>query len=168
MISVSGSFFLSLTFTLAYSINILPNPSFETWRDTIDYKGRKLLIPIGWITSELYNSNTAIRSDHARSGNYAICVKVPSTDGVVGGVGTFVEISGGDEYILSLYYDCPPDVLWYVAIAQFNRSDSIVEIIKKEPPPSAGYTLFTTSFRVHPDAVKLSEKESHYVSGNKS
>ncbi len=47
--------------------NILPNPSFETWLDTIGVN-----MPLGWVTSELTRPGSAARTFTAHSGNYAV------------------------------------------------------------------------------------------------
>jgi hypothetical protein len=47
--------------------NILPNPSFETWLDTIGVN-----MPLGWLTSELTRPGSAARTFTAHSGTYAV------------------------------------------------------------------------------------------------
>ncbi|MEA3432222.1 MAG: hypothetical protein U9R01_06070 [candidate division WOR-3 bacterium] len=135
---------------MCYGENILSNSSFEIWHDTLG-----LSAPNGWVTSELYNSSTAVRTTHAHTGTYAIQLGVPSQDGAVGGVGRFVNIVGGSNYTLNLYYDCPEGVKGYVAIAQFDESDSVLHIVSSYLGPSAGYSLFDTTFTAHENAAKF-------------
>jgi hypothetical protein len=59
---------LGLLFVLPLAAqNILPNPSFETWLDTIGVN-----MPLGWVTSELNRPGSAARITGSHSGTYAI------------------------------------------------------------------------------------------------
>ena len=59
-----------LTLVLALPLaaqNILPNPGFETWLDTIGVN-----MPLGWVTSELTRPGSASRTADAHAGSYAV------------------------------------------------------------------------------------------------
>jgi hypothetical protein len=59
---------LGLLFVLPLAAqNILPNPSFETWLDTIGVN-----MPLGWVTSELTQPGSAARTTNAHSGTCAV------------------------------------------------------------------------------------------------
>jgi hypothetical protein len=47
--------------------NILPNPGFETWLDTIGVN-----MPLGWLTSEITRPGSAAKTTDAHSGSYAV------------------------------------------------------------------------------------------------
>jgi len=52
---------------LATAINILPNPSFEVWLDTLGVN-----MPLGWFTSEVLYPGSAIKDTLEHSGNYCL------------------------------------------------------------------------------------------------
>jgi len=139
----------------AYRKNILPNSSFESWCDTTGYDTSRVSIPSGWLTSALYKPSTAIRSEHAHTGNHTIQLSIFKEDGSVGGIGTYANITRGTSYTLNLYYDCSERASGYVRIGQFNERDSIIGIAVYHLKASNGYTLFDTSFAAHQDAVKF-------------
>lgn len=67
-IRFSRIWLLGLLFVLPLAAqNILPNPSFEIWLDTIGVN-----MPLGWITSELTQPGSAARTTNAHSGNFAV------------------------------------------------------------------------------------------------
>jgi hypothetical protein len=47
--------------------NILPNPGFETWLDTIGVN-----MPLGWLTSELTRPGSAAKTTDSHTGSYAV------------------------------------------------------------------------------------------------
>jgi len=62
-----GFFCVSVIFNSAFSQNILINPSFEIWLDTLGVP-----MPLGWFTSELSFPNSATKTTDAKSGNFAV------------------------------------------------------------------------------------------------
>ncbi len=51
----------------ADALNILPNPSFEFWMDTIGVH-----LPVGWLSSELRYPGSAVKDSLSNSGNYCV------------------------------------------------------------------------------------------------
>lgn len=56
-----------MVFSLAAAVNILPNPSFEVWLDTLG-----LNMPFGWLTSELTHPGSAQKDTGSHTGLYAL------------------------------------------------------------------------------------------------
>ncbi len=52
---------------LAGAVNILPNPSFEVWLDTLGVN-----MPMGWLTSELLHPGSALKDTNCNTGNYCL------------------------------------------------------------------------------------------------
>jgi len=65
---------LMLIFSYIFAFNILPNPSFEIWLDTLGVK-----MPLGWLTSEIIKESSAIKSTYAYSGNYSLFLQSQDT-----------------------------------------------------------------------------------------
>jgi hypothetical protein len=61
--------FCALCASTAFGVNILPNPSFETWIGSV---------PLGWLTSELLFPGSALRDSNSHTGTY--CVKLIGGD----------------------------------------------------------------------------------------
>ena len=57
----------------AFGANILPNPSFEYWLDTLGVR-----MPLGWLTSEVLFPNTALKDTQSHTGAY--CLKLVGGD----------------------------------------------------------------------------------------
>lgn len=85
----SSVFILSLSF----AVNILPNPSFEIWLDTLGVN-----LPLGWLTSEVIRSGSAVKSTSARTGQF--CVNLLGSD-TVAFVTTTALVRGGLSYLFS-------------------------------------------------------------------
>ena len=64
---------LSLCLT-AQAQNILTNPGFETWLDTIGVN-----LPLGWVTSQITHPGSANKSTDAHTGNFAVELTSPDT-----------------------------------------------------------------------------------------
>jgi hypothetical protein len=61
-------------FSFAGAQNVLTNPSFEVWLDTIGVN-----LPLGWVTSEITHPGSAVKSSDAHSGAYALALSSPDT-----------------------------------------------------------------------------------------
>ncbi len=55
------------------ALNIIPNPSFEYWIDTLGVH-----LPLGWLTSEPLHPGSAVKSTESHTGSY--CVKLMGGD----------------------------------------------------------------------------------------
>ena len=89
---------LGLVFVLPLAAqNVLVNPSFETWLDTIGVN-----MPLGWVTSELTQPGSAARTMTAHSGTYA--VELSSAD-TAAYITTTTLISSGTSYDFSAYIE---------------------------------------------------------------
>lgn len=75
--------------------NLLPNPSFETWLDTVGVH-----LPLGWVTSEITHPGSAVRSEVAHTGSYALELFSPDT---VAYATTTTLISAGANYEFTGY-----------------------------------------------------------------
>ncbi len=64
---------LLVTVFTGYALNILPNPSFELWLDTIGVH-----LPVGWLSSELLYPASAIKDTNSNTGSY--CVRLVGSD----------------------------------------------------------------------------------------
>jgi hypothetical protein len=58
--------FILILFNLLFGDNILINPSFEIWIDTLGVH-----LPFGWLTSEIVRESSAIKSTAAHTGRFA-------------------------------------------------------------------------------------------------
>uniref|UniRef100_A0A7V4E335 Uncharacterized protein n=1 Tax=candidate division WOR-3 bacterium TaxID=2052148 RepID=A0A7V4E335_UNCW3 len=67
-------FLLMFIFSFIFAFNILPNPSFEIWLDTLGVK-----MPFGWLTSEILRESSAVKSTYAYSGNYSLYLRGEDT-----------------------------------------------------------------------------------------
>ncbi|MEO0079618.1 MAG: hypothetical protein ABIK44_02960 [candidate division WOR-3 bacterium] len=56
-----------LAIGVAAGVNILPNPSFEVWLDTIGVN-----LPLGWLTSELAHPGSAMKDPNSHSGSWCV------------------------------------------------------------------------------------------------
>uniref|UniRef100_A0A7C6A9S9 T9SS type A sorting domain-containing protein n=1 Tax=candidate division WOR-3 bacterium TaxID=2052148 RepID=A0A7C6A9S9_UNCW3 len=63
----SSLFIVILCLSLASGQNILLNPSFEIWLDTLGVN-----LPLGWFTSEINFPGSATKTTDAHSGNFAL------------------------------------------------------------------------------------------------
>jgi hypothetical protein len=61
------SLLLLLFFSLTGAVNILPNPSFEVWLDTLGVK-----MPLGWITSEYLHPGSAVKDTNSNTGSFSL------------------------------------------------------------------------------------------------
>ncbi len=66
-IKSAGLLFLLLG--IAGAVNILPNPSFEVWLDTLGVN-----MPLGWLTSEFLYPGSAVKDTQSNSGDYCLCL----------------------------------------------------------------------------------------------
>jgi hypothetical protein len=66
--------FVALLGFAAHAQNILTNPSFEVWLDTIGIN-----LPAGWVTSQITHPGTANRSTDAHTGDFAVELVSPDT-----------------------------------------------------------------------------------------
>jgi len=64
---------LAAVVSLGLGANILPNPSFEVWLDSLGVP-----MPFGWLTSEYLYPGSALKDTQANSGNY--CVRLAGGD----------------------------------------------------------------------------------------
>lgn len=63
----SVPFFLLVCVSLTGAVNILPNPSFEIWLDTLGVN-----MPLGWLTSEFIRPGTAVKDTNSHTGIFAL------------------------------------------------------------------------------------------------
>ncbi|OYD17191.1 hypothetical protein CH333_01645 [candidate division WOR-3 bacterium JGI_Cruoil_03_44_89] len=148
------SYFLSLLVSLiiaqgAITGNILPNPSLEEWHDTLG-----VMMPVGWFTSEAYSAGTALRSDHAHTGNYAIEL-VTLNENDVGCLQGNALIQGGKLCNLSAYYDCSSfSAFGIIYLFEISESDTQMTIEYCFAFIS-GYTHFDTNFTTDENTIKV-------------
>ncbi len=60
-------FFLLVAFGLCGAVNILPNPSFEIWLDTLGVN-----MPFGWLTSAFTRPGSAVKDTNCNTGVFAL------------------------------------------------------------------------------------------------
>ncbi|MEO0053987.1 MAG: hypothetical protein ABIK22_07565 [candidate division WOR-3 bacterium] len=88
-----------MVFSLAAAVNILPNPSFEVWLDTLGVN-----MPLGWLTSELTHPGSAQKDTISHSGFYAL--KLTGGDTVAFATSVTV-VRSGLSYEFSGYANVP-------------------------------------------------------------
>ncbi len=95
----SVPFFLLVCVSLTGAVNILPNPSFEIWLDTLGVN-----MPLGWLTSEPTHPGSAQKDTSCHTGFYAL--KLTGGDTVAFATSAAV-VRSGLGYEFSGYADVP-------------------------------------------------------------
>ena len=133
--------------TVCQSVNLLINPGFETWIDTLGIQ-----MPLGWATSGLVDPNSAYRSTRAHSGSFSLALgQTGSTPGLAT---TAAFIVGGTHYDLSVWYDIPAFIgSGTVSLTQFDSNDSMVGSDLGFLPFTMGWTQYTLGIDAEPGAV---------------
>ena len=127
--------------------NILPNPGFENWFDTLSIQ-----MPVGWLTTAPLDPNSAYRSTRAHSGSYSLALG--TTSGYQGVATTAVMVVGGTHYDFSFYYNIPSWVgIAMVILAEVDSGDSIVAQHLQLLSNTFAWSQFTLGFDAHPAAV---------------
>lgn len=93
----------------AHSQNILINSSFEIWLDTLGIN-----LPLGWLTSEPNFPGSAVKTNDAHSGNFAL--KLLANDSIAFATTTSL-IRPNDQYDFTGFSKCPSYIGGYFAIA---------------------------------------------------
>ncbi len=88
-----GGIFFVFFLSFSWAENILPNPSFEIWLDTIG-----IHMPFGWLTSEILRSGSAVKSSSAHTGQF--CVNLLASD-TIAFVTTTALVRPGASYLFS-------------------------------------------------------------------
>jgi hypothetical protein len=83
----------------AMGANILLNPSFEVWMDTIGVN-----LPVGWLSSELLHPGSAVKDGRAHSGHW--CVQLTGTD-TSAFISTVTLVRAGNHYEFSGFCQVP-------------------------------------------------------------
>ncbi|MCX7732654.1 MAG: hypothetical protein N2248_05780 [candidate division WOR-3 bacterium] len=91
--------FLLTCFSLSGAVNILPNPSFEIWLDTLGVN-----MPLGWLTSELTRSGSAVKDTNCNTGVFALRLNGGDT---VAFATSVTVVRSGLSYEFSGYADVP-------------------------------------------------------------
>lgn len=133
--------------TVCQSANLLINPGFETWIDTLGIQ-----MPLGWGTSGLIDPNSAYKSTHAHSGSFSIAL---GQTGLTPGFATTAAlIVGGTHYDLSAWYDIPAFLgSGTVSLIQFDSNDSVVGSDLGFLPFTMGWTQYTLGIDAEASAV---------------
>lgn len=107
--------------------NILINPSFELWLDTLGYN-----LPLGWITSEITFPGTATKSTTAHTGDFAL--KLVGGDSIAYAATTTL-ITAGNRYDFSGWCKCPSIlggsfvIAWLSILGQSVGTPTLVPIL---------------------------------------
>jgi hypothetical protein len=107
--------------------NIIINPSFEIWLDTLGIN-----LPLGWVTSEITFPGSATKSTDAHTGDYA--VKLVGSDSIAFAATTTLVIAG-NQYDFSGWCKCPSIlggsfvIAWLTLLGQPVGSPTILPII---------------------------------------
>jgi len=80
-------------FSFSLAGNILPNPSFEIWLDTLGIN-----LPLGWLTSEIIRESSAVKSTFAHTGEFSVNLIGRDT---VAFITTTTIVSPGKSYLFS-------------------------------------------------------------------
>jgi hypothetical protein len=127
--------------------NILPNPGFENWFDTLSVQ-----MPVGWITTAILDQGSAYRSTRVHGGSYSLAL---GTTPVCQGVATTpVAVVGGTHYDFSFYYNIPSLTgTAMVILAEIDSGDSIVAQHLQLLSHTFAWSQFSLGFNAHPVAV---------------
>ncbi len=112
---------------LANGQNIIINPSFEIWLDTLGIN-----LPLGWVTSEITFPGSATKSTDAHTGDFA--VKLVGGDSIAFAATTTL-VSPGNQYDFSGWCKCPSllggsfVIAWLTLLGQPVGSPTILPII---------------------------------------
>ncbi len=119
--------------------NILINPSFEIWLDTLGIN-----LPLGWVTSEITFPGSATKSTDAHTGDFA--VKLVGGDSIAFAATTTL-VSPGNQYDFTGWCKCPSllggsfIIAWLTLLGQPVGSPTILPII------------FSNSYREHTSSL---------------
>ena len=125
--------------------NILINPSFEVWLDTLGIN-----LPLGWVTSEITFPGSATKSTDAHTGDFA--VKLVGGDSIAFAATTTL-VSPGNQYDFSGWCKCPSIlggsflIAWLTLFGQSVGTPTFVPIIF-----SNNYRRYTSSLTA-PDSA---------------
>jgi len=126
--------------------NILINPSFEIWLDTLGFN-----LPLGWITSEITFPGTATKSTDAHTGDFAL--KLMGGDSIAYAATTTL-VTSGNEYDFAGWCKCPSIlggsfvIAWFSLLFQSVGTPTLVPIIY-----SNNYREYTSSLTAPDSAV---------------
>ena len=107
--------------------NILINPSFEIWLDTLGIN-----LPLGWVTSELTFPGSATKTTDAHTGNFAI--KLAGGDTLAFAATTSMVVAG-NRYDFSGWSKCPSIlggsfvIAWLTVLGQPVGTPTIIPIV---------------------------------------
>lgn len=144
-------FLVAVLFSAATShcANILPNPGFEDWIDTLGVQ-----MPAGWFTSAIIDSNSAYKSTHFHGGSYSLALANPGT--AMGFGTTRLSIVGGTHYDFSMFYDVPAlNGAGAILLIELDDGDSTVGEHVQVLTYSSGWSQYSTGFDAHPAAVSI-------------
>jgi len=99
MAAVRAALLVLLVAGAATGANILINPSFELWMDTIGVN-----LPVGWLSSELLHPGSAVKDGRAHSGHW--CVQLTGTD-TAAFISTVALVRPGNHYEFSGFCQVP-------------------------------------------------------------
>jgi Secretion system C-terminal sorting domain len=125
--------------------NILINPSFEVWLDTLGIN-----LPLGWYTSEMAFPGTATKSTDAHTGDFAL--KLVGGDSIAYAATTTI-VTAGNQYDFAGWCKCPSliggsfVIAWLSMLGQTVGTPTLVPIIY-----SNSYREYTSSLTA-PDSA---------------
>lgn len=131
---------------LANGQNIIINPSFEIWLDTLGIN-----LPLGWVTSEITFPGSATKSADAHTGDFA--VKLVGSDSIAFAATTTL-VSSGNQYDFSGWCKCPSIlggsfvIAWLTLVGQPVGSPTILPVYF-----SNNYREYTSSLTAPDSAV---------------
>lgn len=126
--------------------NILINPSFEIWLDTLGIN-----LPLGWVTSEITFPGTATKSTDAHTGDFAL--KLVGGDSIAYAATTTL-VTAGNHYDFTGWCKCPSIlggsfvIAWLSILFQSVGTPTLVPILY-----SNSYHEYTSSLTAPDSAV---------------
>jgi hypothetical protein len=139
--------FLALA-PLVRAQNIIVNSSYETWLDTIGVK-----MPVGWLTSAITDSTSAVMSPDAHTGNYSIRLMTTDTAGYAVTAGTAI-VSPGTVYDFSAYAKTSSTLGGSFFVTWLNLSGDVIGAPAAIPVYiSSGYRQYTSHLTAPDSAV---------------
>jgi len=128
--------------------NILPNPGFENWVDTVGVQ-----MPLPWLTTAILDSAGAYKSSNAHSGSYSLALAM--SESLPGAATTAVLIEGGTHYDFSMYYATSSfGSAGIIVLVESDADSNLVEHLQMlSYTPS--WSQVSMGFNAHPSALLL-------------
>jgi hypothetical protein len=139
---------LLLTGSVSECANILPNPGFEDWVDTVGVE-----MPLPWITTAILDSAGAYKSTNAHGGSYSLALAM--AESLPGAATTAILIEGGTHYDFYMYYTVSSLAsAGIIVLVESDADSNLVEHLQMLSY-TPGWSQVSMGFDAHPSAILL-------------